>query len=225
MAYLLIFGELPNKEQLAQVGIRIMRVTTFCHENMTQLFHAYRYDAHPMGMMIGALAFMSTLYWEASNVENADIRLKQVRRILGEAAHGGFCYRHRIGRPFNYPNADMGYAENFLHMLDYMYQTNYEVNPVLAKALDVLFIPHADHMSRTPRHRSCARLARPTPTRTAPWRRGGGALWSATRRRQRGGRQDAERDWRRQERADLHRIASKKGEFRLTGFGHRLQEL
>ena len=80
------------------------------------------------------------------NVENADIRYKQVLRILGKLPTvAAFCYRHRIGRPFNYPNADLGYAENFLYMLDYMNQTTYAVNPVLAKALDILFILHADH--------------------------------------------------------------------------------
>ena len=145
VAYLLIHGELPTEQQLRDWEYKVMH-HTFLHENMRELFRAFRYDAHPMGMMISAMAFMSTLHKEAVNVENADIRYKQVLRILGKLPTvAAFCYRHRIGRPFNYPNADLGYAENFLYMLDYMNQTTYAVNPTLAKALDILFILHADH--------------------------------------------------------------------------------
>ncbi len=145
VAYLLIHGELPTAQQATDWDYQVMH-HTFLHENMRELFRAFRYDAHPMGMMISALAFMSTLHKDATQVEDAGLRYKQVLRILGKLPTvAAFCYRHRIGRPFNYPNADMGYAENFLFMLDYMNQTNYSVNPVLAKALDVLFILHADH--------------------------------------------------------------------------------
>ncbi|MFN3334206.1 MAG: citrate/2-methylcitrate synthase, partial [Caldilinea sp.] len=106
VAYLLIFGELPTKQQLADWEYQIMH-HTFLHENMTQLFHAYRYDAHPMGRLSRALAFRSTLPKAASRVEDADVRLKQIYRILGKLPTvAAFCYRHRIGRPFNYPNAD-----------------------------------------------------------------------------------------------------------------------
>ncbi len=145
VGYLLLFGELPTKQQLTDWEFQIMH-HTFLHENMRELFRAFRYDAHPMGMMISALAFMSTLHKEAVKVEDAAVRYKQILRLLGKIPTvAAFCYRHRIGRPFNYPNADLGYAENFLYMLDYMNQSNYAVNPVLSKALDVLFILHADH--------------------------------------------------------------------------------
>ena len=99
-----------------------------------------------MGMLISSLAFMSTMHKEAVNVEDPAVRDKQILRILGKLPTiAGIGYRHRIGRPMNYPNSDLGYTANFLYMLDYMGQSNYEVDPVLAKALDVLLILHADH--------------------------------------------------------------------------------
>ena len=145
VAYLLIFGELPTKHQLADWEYQVMH-HTYVHENLLDLFRSFRYDAHPMGMMISALAFMSTLHKEASLVEDAAVRYKQVLRILGKLPTvAAIAYRHRIGRPFNHPKAELSYTANFLYMLDYMNQSKYEVNPVLAKALDVLFILHADH--------------------------------------------------------------------------------
>ncbi|HRW50136.1 MAG TPA: citrate synthase [Caldilinea sp.] len=221
VAYLLIFGELPTKEQLAQWEFEIMH-HTFLHENMTQLFHAYRYDAHPMGMMISALAFMSTLHKEASNVENADIRLKQVYRILGKLPTvAAFCYRHRIGRPFNYPNADMGYAENFLYMLDYMYQTNYEVNPVLAKALDVLFILHADHEQNA----STSVMRSIGSAYADPYSAMAGAAAALFGPRHGGANEAVVKML--NEIGDAKNVPIyvdrvKKGEFRLMGFGHRV---
>ncbi|MEZ4683840.1 MAG: citrate synthase [Caldilineaceae bacterium] len=145
VAYLLIYGELPDKETAAAWEHKVCH-HTFVHENLTRLMQSFRYDAHPMGMLISAIAFMSTLHKEAKNVEDKATRDKQILRILGKLPTvAAFAYRHRIGRPYNYPNSDLSYTANFLYMLDYMNQSHYEVNPVLAKALDVLFILHADH--------------------------------------------------------------------------------
>lgn len=145
VAYLLIYGELPTADQLAHWEQRIMR-HTYIHENLTDLLKTFRYDAHPMGILVSAIAAMSTLHPEAKQVHDADVRLKQIYRILGKLPTvAAFAYRHRIGRPYNYPDSTLGYSGNFLYMLDYMGQSNYEVNPVLARALDVLFILHADH--------------------------------------------------------------------------------
>ena len=145
VAYLLIYGELPDKETAAEWEFEVLH-HTYVHENLNQLLRSFRYDAHPMGMMISALAFMSTMHPEANQVEDSGVRDKQILRMLGKlptiAAIG---YRHRIGRPMNYPNSDLGYTANFLYMLDYMGQSEYDVDPVLAKALDVLLILHADH--------------------------------------------------------------------------------
>ncbi len=145
VAYLLIYGELPDKETGEAWAHKVCH-HTFVHENLTKLMQSFRYDAHPMGMLISGIAFMSTLHKEAKNVEDKATRDKQILRILGKLPTvAAFAYRHRIGRPYNYPNSDLSYTANFLYMLDYMNQSHYEVNPVLAKALDVLFILHADH--------------------------------------------------------------------------------
>jgi citrate synthase len=221
VAYLLIHGELPTEQQLKEWEYRVMH-HTFLHENMRELFRAFRYDAHPMGMMISAMAFMSTLHKEAVQVENADIRYKQVLRILGKLPTvAAFCYRHRIGRPFNYPNADLSYAENFLYMLDYMNQTTYSVNPVLAKALDILFILHADHEQNasTSVMRSIgsayadpySAMAGAAAALFGP--RHGGANEAVVRMLAEIGEAKSVPDY-------VARV--KKGEFRLMGFGHRV---
>lgn len=145
VAYLLIYGSLPDKKTAEEWEHKVCH-HTFVHENLTKLMQSFRYDAHPMGMLISGISFMSTLHKEARDVEDQAIRDKQILRILGKLPTvAAFAYRHRIGRPYNYPNSDLSYTGNFLYMLDYMNQSNYEVNPILAKALDVLFILHADH--------------------------------------------------------------------------------
>ena len=145
VAYLLIYGELPTEDQLDTWVHEVMH-HTYVHENLVDAMKAFRYDAHPMGMLISALAFMSTLHPQSRNVMDPAVRKKQILRLLGKLPTvAAFAYRHRIGRPFNYPNSDLSYTANFLYMLDYMGQSKYEVHPTLAKALDVLFILHADH--------------------------------------------------------------------------------
>lgn len=145
VAYLLIYGELPSVDQLAYWENRVMR-HTYIHESLAQLMKDFRYDSHPMGMLIGSIAAMSTFHAEAKNFDDPDVRQKQIWRILGKLPTvAAFAYRRRIGRPFNYPDSTLGYSSNFLYMLDYMNEHDYEVNATLAHALDVLFILHADH--------------------------------------------------------------------------------
>jgi citrate synthase len=145
VAYLLIYGELPTKEQLDYWVGRIMR-HTYIHENLAELIEAFRYDAHPMGILISSIAAMATFHPEANRFEEPEVRNKQFWRILGKLPTlAAFAYRHRIGRPYNYPDSSRSYTENFLYMLDYMNDRNYEVHPALAHALDVLFVLHADH--------------------------------------------------------------------------------
>lgn len=145
VAYLILYGELPTKDQLAYWENRILR-HTFIHENLVQLIRAFRYDAHPMGILISAVSAMSTLYPESKHVHDAKVREKQIWRIIGKLPTiAAFGYRHRIGRPFNYPDSSLGYTANLLYMLDYMNQRDYEVHPALARAMDVLFILHTDH--------------------------------------------------------------------------------
>jgi citrate synthase len=145
VAYLLLYGELPTKDRLDWWVNRISR-HTFIHNSLIELIQAFRYDAHPMGILISSVAAMSTLYPEAKNVENPKVREKQIWRILGMMPTiAAFAYRHRIGRPFNFPDNSLNYTSNLLYMMDYMNQRDYQVNPTLAKALDILFILHADH--------------------------------------------------------------------------------
>jgi citrate synthase len=165
---------------------------------------------------------MSTLHKEAIQVEDAAVRMKQVYRILGKLPTvAAFCYRHRIGRPFNYPNADMGYAENFIYMLDYMNQSNYIVNPVLARALDVLFILHADHEQNA----STSVMRSIGSAHADPYSAMAGAAAALFGPRH-GGANEAvikllnEIGHVRNVPAYVERV--KKGEFRLMGFGHRV---
>lgn len=145
VAYLLIYGELPTQEELSRWEHKVMH-HTYIHENLTRLMQSFRYDAHPMSMLISTLAAMRSLHAESKNFKDPEVMQKQIWRILGKLPTvAAFAYRHRIGRPFNYPDATQGYSSNFLYMLDFMNQRDYEVNPVLARALDVLFILHADH--------------------------------------------------------------------------------
>ena len=145
VAYLLIYGELPTSDKAEEWAHKVNH-HTFVHEDLKRMMQLFRYDAHPMGMMISSLAAMSTLHPDSKNVHDPDARNKQILRILGKLPTiAAFAYRHRIGRPYVYPNNKLGYAENFLYMLDYMHQSNYEVDPVLADALDTLLVLHADH--------------------------------------------------------------------------------
>jgi citrate synthase len=144
-AYLILYGELPNKEQLATWTYEITH-HTFLHENIKHIMQSFRYDAHPMGMFISIVAAMSTFYPEARNVKDPDIRLKQIYRLIGKVPTvAAFTYRHHRGLPYVYPDNDLSYPGNFLNMLDKMAEAKYEPNPVKERALDILFILHADH--------------------------------------------------------------------------------
>jgi len=154
VAYLLLYGDLPSKNQLSYFSSRIMR-HTFVHEDLKTMMKSFRYDAHPMGMLVSSMAAMSTFHPEANPAlagqdvyNNKKLRNKQIHRIVGSIPTvAAYSYRHRIGRPYPDPPAlekGMSYAENFLYMLD-MLDTNHRPHPKLAKALDVLFILHADH--------------------------------------------------------------------------------
>ncbi|MCB0380321.1 MAG: citrate (Si)-synthase, partial [Flavobacteriales bacterium] len=119
---------------------------TFVHENITQLMKAFRHDAHPMGMYIATLAAMSTYYPEGRDVSDPWIRTKQIHRLIAKLPTvAAFSYRHSRGLPYVYPDNDLSYTGNFLNMLDKMTEMKYHPNPVLERALDVLFILHADH--------------------------------------------------------------------------------
>jgi citrate synthase len=144
-AYLIFYGELPNQEQLATWTYEITH-HTFLHESTKHLMEAFRYDAHPMGMFISVVAALSTFYPEARNVKDANARMKQIYRLIAKVPTiAAFSYRHNRGLPYVYPDNDLSYTGNFLAMLDKMSEPKYVSNPVKERALDVLFILHADH--------------------------------------------------------------------------------
>lgn len=145
VAYLILFGELPTKAQYDQWEYDILH-HTFVHENITDFMKAFRYDAHPMGMFIATIAGMSTFYPEGRDIHDKENRLRQIQRLVAKTPTvAAFSYRHLRGLPFVYPDNDLSYTGNFLNMLDKMTQIKYKPNPALERALDVLFILHADH--------------------------------------------------------------------------------
>ena len=144
-AYLLIHGELPGSDELHAWTSEITH-HTFLHENLKRLMEGFRYDAHPMGMLISAVAALSTFYPEAANVDDAETRQAQVVRLIAKVPTiAAFSYRHSKGLPYVYPDNDLGFTENFLSMMFRMAEPRYNAEPELIKALDVLFILHADH--------------------------------------------------------------------------------
>ena len=145
VAYLIVFGELPNQQQLA-AWTHDITYHTFVHENIKTLMQAFRYDAHPMGMFISTVAALSTFYPEANKVNDAENRLAQIKRLIGKVPTiAAFSYRHNCGLPYVYPDDDLTYTGNFLNMMFKMTETKYTPKRALERALDVLFILHADH--------------------------------------------------------------------------------
>jgi citrate synthase len=145
VAYLILFGEMPNEEQLAAWTYDITH-HTFVHENIKTLMQAFRYDAHPMGMFISTVAALSTFYPEAKQVSDADNRLAQIKRLIAKVPTiAAYTFRHNRGLRYVYPDNDLSYTGNFLNMMFKMTETKYKPNPALEHALDVLFILHADH--------------------------------------------------------------------------------
>jgi citrate synthase len=145
VAYLIVFGEMPNEEQLAAWTYDITH-HTFIHENIKTLMQAFRYDAHPMGMFISTVAALSTFYPEAKQVSDTDNRLAQIKRLIAKVPTiAAYTFRHNRGLRYVYPDNDLSYTGNFLNMMFKMTETKYKPNPALEHALDVLFILHADH--------------------------------------------------------------------------------
>ncbi len=146
VAYLLLNGELPSTEQYDQWVYDVTH-HTFIHENMRKRFYeGFHYDAHPMGMLVSAIAGLSTFYPEAKDIEDRENRFIQINRLISKAPTlAAMAYRASIGMPFVYPDNNLNYAENFLSMMWRVAEPAYEPDPVLSKALDVLLILHADH--------------------------------------------------------------------------------
>ncbi len=145
VAYLLIHGELPTQSQLEEWD-HIITIHTFVHENVKEFMQGFRYDAHPMGMLLASVGALSTFYPEAAAIKDAENRYIQMIRLLAKMPTlAAFSYRHNRGMPYVYPDNDLSYPGNFLSMIYKIAELKYEPDPRLEHALDVLFILHADH--------------------------------------------------------------------------------
>jgi citrate synthase len=145
VAYLLVHGELPTESQLTEWDHQIT-IHTFVHENVKEFMQGFRYDAHPMGMLLASVGALSTFYPEAAEIKDPEGRYIQVIRLLAKMPTlAAFAYRHNRGMPYVYPDNDLSYPGNFLSMIYKIAELKYGPDPRLEHALDVLFILHADH--------------------------------------------------------------------------------
>ena len=145
VAYLLVHGELPSQAQLDEWTHEIT-IHTFVHENVKKFMEGYRYDAHPMGMLLSSVGALSTFYPDAAQIKDPEIRYSHVIRLIAKMPTlAAFAFRHNMGQPYVYPDNELRYPGNFLNMLYKMTELKYQPDPRLERALDILFILHADH--------------------------------------------------------------------------------
>jgi citrate synthase len=144
-AYLILFGELPTASEL-EAWVCDVTQHTMLHENIKKLMDGFQYDAHPMGIFVSIVGALSTIYADAKRIHDEGGRRLQILRLMAKVPSiAAYAYRHSIGRPYVYPDNDLSFSGNFLNMLFKMTELTYRVDPVLERALDVLFILHADH--------------------------------------------------------------------------------
>jgi citrate synthase len=144
-AYLILYGELPGKSELAD-WVGNITIHSIIHENIKKHIDGFHHDAHPMGILVSTVAALSTFYPDAKKIFDAKSRREQTYRLISKMPTlAAFAYRHSLGLPYSYPDNDLSYTGNFLNMLLKMTELKYKPHPVLEKALDVLFILHADH--------------------------------------------------------------------------------
>jgi citrate synthase len=145
VAYLLVNGELPTSQQLEEWTGEIT-IHTFVHENVKAFIQGFRHDAHPMGMLLGSVGALSTFYPDANDIKDPENRhIQTIRLIAKMPTLAAFAYRHNMGQPYVYPDNDLAYSGNFLNMMYKMTELKYQPDPRLERALDILFILHADH--------------------------------------------------------------------------------
>jgi len=145
VAYLVLFGELPNETDLKD-WVNEITHHTMLHETTKKFMEGFRFNAHPMAMLVSTVAALATVYPDARDIHDPSNRLLQIKRLIGKIPSiAAMSYRHSLGFPYVYPDNDLNYTENFMNMLWKMVEPKYVANPVLARALDVLFILHADH--------------------------------------------------------------------------------
>ena len=221
VAYLLIHGELPTATQL-ETWRHEITTHTFVHENIKEFLGGFRHNAHPMGMLLGATAALSTFYPDANDIDDAENRdIQTVRMISKMPTLAAFAYRHAQGQPYVYPDNDLTYSGNFLNMMYKMTELKYEPDPRLERALDILFILHADHEQNC----STSAVRSIGSAKVDPYSAiagGIGALYGPLH----GGANEAVlrmlRKIERRENIPEFVKGVKRGEERLMGFGHRV---
>src|SRR2546427_1249698 len=220
-AYLIVKGELPTTSHF-KMWQRNITMHTLVHESVRHFIEGFRYDAHPMGILIATVGALSTFYPEAKHVTDLESRRVQTRRLIGKMPTiAAFAYRHSRGLPYVYPDNDLSYTGNFLSMMFKMTELKYRPDPVLERALDVLFILHADH------EQNCSSTTMRTigSAHSDPYASVAGAAAAPAGPRHGSAHDEVVRM--------LHEIGSadripalikrvKAGELRLTGFGHRV---
>ncbi|MBQ4812876.1 citrate (Si)-synthase [Pseudoalteromonas luteoviolacea] len=145
LCYLLLNGELPNTEQLATFSDEITR-NTMMHEKIAAFFQGFRVDSHPMAMLCGVVGALSSFYHDDLDISDAEQRMRCATKLVAKLPTiAAMAYKYNVGQPFVYPRNDLSYAENFLHMMFSVPAEEYKVSPVLAKAMDRIFMLHADH--------------------------------------------------------------------------------
>jgi len=222
VAYLLIYGELPTQAQFDD-WVHEITYHTFIHENVRKRFlEGFHYDAHPMGMLVSAVAALSTFYLDAKDIGDPDNRHKQILRLIAKMPTlAAACHRFSVGMPFVYPDNSLGFTANFLSMLWKVAEPRYDANPSLARALDVLFILHADH------EQNCGTTAMRTiaSAHADPYSCVAGAA-AALYGPRHGGANEAVIAMLRQigslDEVDAYVKRVKAGEVKLQGFGHRV---
>src|SRR6059036_296625 len=220
-AYLLIKGELLNAEHLAHWTHNIT-MHTIVHENVKQFMDGFRYDAHPMGMLVATVGALSTFYPEAQRIHDPESRRVQTHRLLAKMPTiAAFAHRHAVGMPYAYPDNDLSYPGNFLNMMFKITELKYTPNKTLERALDVLFILHADH------EQNCSTSAmRGVGSSHADPYSAMAAAAAALYGPLHGGANEEVlkllREIRSKDNIPAYLERVKRGEFRLFGFGHRI---
>jgi citrate synthase len=222
VAYLLLHGELPTASQY-DTWVHDITYHTFIHENVRKRFlEGFHYDAHPMGMLVSAVAALSTFYLDAKEIHDSEVRYKQIVRLIAKMPTlAAACHRFSVGQPFVYPDNSLTFTANFLSMLWKVAEPRYDANPKLARALDVLFILHADH------EQNCGTTAMRTvgSAHADPYVSVAAAA-SALYGPRHGGANEAVIHMLKEigslDRVDDYVDRVKKGEFVLQGFGHRV---
>ncbi len=221
--YLLLHGELPTKEQYEAFESNITH-HTMVHESIHQFFEGFHHNAHPMAKMCGAVGSLSAFYHDDLDITNEDDRINAANRLVAKMPTlAAMCYKHHVGQPFLYPDNSLGYAENFLRMMFGTPCEEYKVNPVLAKAMDRIFLLHADHEQNA--STSTVRLAGSSGANPyACIAAGIATLWGPAH----GGANEAVLEML-QEIGDesnidayIAKAKDKNDPFRLMGFGHRV---